>query len=198
MTPYYEHAGITIYNCDCREILPGLEPVDLVLTDPPYPDVLVEEYHYEDGLINSINGLGRKQFVFWSAKADFPLDYSAIHIWDKKTGCASEYERIFERCGGKNWKVFRFYLLNSTVAANFHGELFTGHRSQKPSKLIKKIIQFDGGTGTILDPFMGSGTTLVAAKQLNRRCIGIEIEERYCEIAASRLSQEVFDFGESK
>ena len=68
------------------------------------------------------------------------------------------------------------------------------HPTQKPMHLMKWCIGFLPNATTILDPFMGSGTTLVAAKQLGRRAIGIEIEERYCEIAARRLEQGVLDF----
>lgn len=65
---------------------------------------------------------------------------------------------------------------------------YAEHPTQKPLGLMTYCINKAGGTGLILDPFMGSGTTLVAALNLNRRAIGIEIEERYCEIAAKRLT----------
>ena len=67
------------------------------------------------------------------------------------------------------------------------------HATQKPLKLYLTLLQRTPGN-IVLDPFLGSGTTLVAAKQLNRKAIGIEIEEKYCEIAANRLRQEVLDF----
>ena len=70
--------------------------------------------------------------------------------------------------------------------------LNTGHPTEKPIELFKELIEISSKNGdTILDPFMGSGTTLVAAKQLGRKAIGVEISEKYCEIAKSRLSQDL-------
>jgi site-specific DNA-methyltransferase (adenine-specific) len=76
------------------------------------------------------------------------------------------------------------------------GKNSKAHPAQMPEGLPKRAINFSSNEGdTVLDVFMGSGTTLRAAKDLNRKAIGIELEEKYCEIAAKRLSQEVFDFG---
>ena len=72
------------------------------------------------------------------------------------------------------------------------------HPTQKPLKLMTWCIVHAPKAQTILDPFMGSGTTLVAAKNLGRRCIGIELEQKYCDIAIQRLAQDVLDFGGEK
>lgn len=187
--PYYEHAGITIYHADCREVLPTLGKVDAVVTDPPYPDYYAEEYGYADGILSPLESIPCQQFVFWSARAEFPLSYSAIHIWDKQTGTGTQYERIFERNGSTSFGVFRDYRHNNALSAGWCGDESFRHPSQKPIRLMRKIVERT--TGTVLDPFCGSGSTLRACKDNGRTAIGIEIEERYCEIAANRLSQEV-------
>ena len=75
-----------------------------------------------------------------------------------------------------------------------HGE--REHVTQKPADLLQHLLRVVPGERlTVLDPFMGSGSSLVAARNLGHRCIGIEVEERYCEIAARRLDQGVLDFG---
>ena len=175
---------------DCLEILPTLvaDSVDAVITDPPYPDYHAELYRQTP--IDFLGSIDCRQLVFWSTKVDFPLEFTAIHIWDKKTGCGSEYERVFERNGHRNFKVFRHYLINSTVAASFTGDVFTGHKSQKPIHLMVELLEkFTKEGDTILDPFMGSGTTGVACVQTGRNFIGIEIEPKYFEIAEKRIAE---------
>ena len=193
--PFYEQDGITIYHGDCREILPQLDvKVDLVLTDPPYPDFYITEYRYDVEVIRDVlTAHDCRQLVFWSARTDFPLPYTAIHIWNKNpSNTGAQYERIFERNGNHHFKVFTYYMVNSTVAANMTHDIFNEHPSQKPKQLISKLItDFSDDGNLILDPFLGSGTTAVAAKILGRKCIGIEIEEKYCEIAVKRLAQSV-------
>ena len=181
-----------IYCGDCLEYMREMPDkcVDLVLTDPPYPDYLADKYGYFDGIIDFLKNIPSKQLIFWSAKAAFPLDYSAIHIWNKKCGVGSMYERIYERNGGTAYKVFNFYLCNSTVAASYTNDTFTGHPSQKPLNLIKQLIIENTHPGDlVLDPFLGSGTTAVACKKLGRNYIGIEKEPAYIEIALKRLER---------
>ncbi len=179
----------TLYLGDCIEILPALPKVDAVITDPPYPDWLADEYNYFDGILDPLKKFDCRQLIFWTTKREFPLDYTARHVWDKKTGCGSEYEFLFERNGAKNFKVVRYYLINSDVAASFTGDVWTGHKSQKPIGLMNWCMDFMPKANTILDPFMGSGTTGVAAIQLGRKFIGIERDPAYFATACRRIEQ---------
>jgi len=179
----------TLYLGDCMEILPTLGKVDAVITDPPYPDWLADEYNYFDGILDPLKKFDCRQLIFWTTKREFPLDYTARHVWDKKTGCGSEYEFLFERNGAKNFKVVRYYLINSDVAASFTGDVWTGHKSQKPIGLMNWCMDFMPKANTILDPFMGSGTTGVAAIQLGRKFIGIERDPAYFATACRRIEQ---------
>lgn len=189
--PYYQDEAVAIYHGDCREILPLIpdKSVDLVLTDPPYPN---QHKEYGSSNIAFLNSQNCRQLVFWEAMAEFPLSYTAIHIWHKKTPVVA-YERIFERNGSTKCKLYSYYFINSTVAASYVHDIFTGHPSQKPQKLISQLInEYSNPNELLLDPFLGSGTTAYCAKKLNRFCIGIEINEKYCEVAAKRCSQMVF------
>lgn len=208
MKPYYEDAkaGIVIYHGDCREVLPELEPVDLVLTDPPYGisvgdrsdggiasrkggsrdwgRTTWDRERPEDSTMQAVVAAGLNAIV-WGGNY-FNLGASPCWlIWDKK-------QRDFTFSDGElAWtnlqKAVRIFSY-SRRAVTIEGRV---HPTQKPLPLMKWCIRQAGIEGAILDPFMGSGTTLRAAKDLGRKAIGIEIEERYCEIAVNRLRQEV-------
>jgi site-specific DNA-methyltransferase (adenine-specific) len=185
--PYFQDDSVTIYHADCRDILPLLPKVDLVLTDPPYPDFNNEhgkDWEYVD--ITTLPELGVQSYWFWPCTRDFPLDWTARHVWHKPNGQSEQhYEFIYERLGKKTCRVFRYPIINYQTLPEW-----TPHPSQKPIKLVKALVLLTKAQ-LILDPFMGSGTTLRAAKDLGRKAIGIEIEEKYCAIAAKRMSQSV-------
>lgn len=214
MKPYYQHQGITIYHGDNRKILPTLGKVDLVLTDPPYgvnmdqgfqgfggfgepiarrqyPDTWDSERPSKE-VFNLILEKGEVVLIFGgNFFADLLPQSKHWLVWDKKNTMPTfgDAELVWTNVDRNSIKIIeREY--NGLIGKE--SERF--HPTQKPLNLITHLISTYTNE-TILDPFMGSGTTLRAAKDLNRQAIGIEIEEKYCEIAAKRLSQEVFDFG---
>jgi len=213
--PYYQDSFCTIYLGDCREILPLLEPVDLVLTDPPYGIDYAPTFKKWNGSKSTHNKIigDRQKFdpsyllslnvsmVLWGANycSDL-LPVGGWFIWDKR--CSEKADKMFGAPFEMAWttqskqKIFRILhggLVNADSIGGLADPRF--HPTQKPVKLFRQCIELFPDSTSILDPFMGSGTTLVAAKNLNRKAIGIEIEEKYCEIAAKRLSQEVLNFG---
>jgi DNA modification methylase len=203
MTPYYSHAGITIYHADCRDILPHLEPVDLVLTDPPY-GVGFSYGEYKDTAENFsksilpviVNLSDRYPMAAFCSMRQMRIlpPFQWVLCWNHPGSTRrnavrgfSIWEPIF--LYGRGWNVANDAI---TLADCVNHDKGNDHPCPKPLRLFKWLLSLHPGEN-ILDPFMGSGTTLVAAKQLGRKAIGIEIEEKYCEIAVKRLAQEVLD-----
>ena len=206
MKPYYEQDGITIYHGDCREILPTLDAgsIDLVLTDPPY-GIGVTGMTLGNGLRTIYRGESnwdsepanvqplldlKKPTVIWGGNY-FGLPPSRCwFVWDKGTGANdfADCELAWTNRDAVVKKYFRSWVGSNAKERN---ESDRSHPTQKPVELMRWCIDFYPAAQTVLDPFMGSGTTLRAAKDLGRKAIGIEIEECYCEIAVKRLQQAV-------
>lgn len=221
VTPYYDDGTCVIYHGDCREVWEWWGIADgIMVTDPPYgigyetgmdhrsgtdrsrPRSVVgdEDTALRDYALKMWGA--RPALVFGSWKVARPDRTRAILTWNKGLNCGMGDLSL-------PWKP-------NTEEVYVLGSGFTGHRgssvldfqapvsqvswgrvhpNEKPVELLRALIAKCGQVGEIVDPFMGSGTTLRAAKDLGRKAIGIEIEERYCEIAAKRLAQEVLDFG---
>lgn len=244
--PYYEHAGITIYHGDCREILPLVGAVHAVVTDPPYcsggfsesakqaakgmglrSETLKEVGWFVNDnmttqglcwLLSTVAGWSRRILVeggtltvFTDWRMSAPLSaaiessgfrYQNLIVWKKPsmglgTGFRAQHELVLHFSNGT--PSYHRFDVGNVIECSRVNAASREHQTQKPVQLLSEIISVvSAETQTILDPFMGSGTTLVAAKQLGRQAIGIELEERYCEIAAMRLSQDLLPFGDDE
>jgi DNA modification methylase len=206
MNPYYDDGRVTIYHGDCREILPTLS-ADAIVTDPPYgvgcdwwddrvPHELLEVFlSRSTGPIAWFGSASQhrndllafdpppERIAIWSPKFTLTRNMSKglafrwhpIYLW-----------RIPDKHEGPTWDVL-------TTPTSGHD--WWNHPATKPLDLMAQLVGLCTAGGVVVDPFMGSGTTILAAKNRNRLAIGIEIEERYCEIAARRCSQEVLELG---
>lgn len=179
---------VVLYNRDCLELLPMLPQgcVDAVVTDPPYPKL---DYGWK--VISPAEfGFQCRQFWFWMQPPEpFPLAFTAMHIWSKANvyiGDCELWEAIYEVNGKRVSSVMRESAINCDMNAQMNGDVFYKHPTQKPLKLMVRIVK--RLKGTILDPFMGSGTTGVAAVKLGRRFIGVEIDKGYFDIAVRRIA----------
>jgi len=212
--PYFRDptADIVIYCGDCREILPQLPKVDLVLTDPPYnaedigfnknsyagqrmklPDkeykdfcstwfglaeIVADLIAFTPGIANLWNYPPAKWIICWDKVNSLSRNiYGGINAWEPVLVYGKPHNRLVKDI--KQTSVF-----SSGLAGQ--------HPCPKPERFWQwLILTLTQDVEVILDPFLGSGTTAYCAKKLGRKCIGIEIEEKYCEIAKQRLAQSV-------
>ncbi len=210
MKPYYQDDAVTIYHGDCRDVLPSIRTFDLALTDPPY-GVGLEYASYDDTEANWFELMGTI-IPLLRASADMVILPScqikrlgwfyANHKPDWLIAWHKGSPGHVSMVGFNDWEPLCVWgrtdglSMHDYLSVNNDEEMGAyGHPCPKPLRWATKLIGSASKEGMwILDPFMGSGTTLRAAKDLGRKAIGIEIEERYCEIAAKRMAQEVFAF----
>jgi len=222
LTPFWESDDAVLYHGDCRDILPLISSVDLLLTDPPYgveyqsgwsndPRIPGDDGSLDVqrcvGLSLSKLGVARHAYVFGS------FDFSGLKItkpvqliWDKVSLSGGDLASPW----GKQHEPIMFFA-NANRASRHRGKeglaakLRKGsilryqrrngrkglHPTEKPVMLLQELIESSSRFGdTVLDPFAGSGSTLVAAMREGRKSIGIELEKSWCEKAAERLEAE--------
>ena len=215
MKPYYEHAGITIYHGDYRDVLPNLErKIDVVLTDPDYngknlgvregeyiggmPQLSEEDYHaFCDEWFDAVS-----QFT---DRIAFTPGIRNVFNYPRARWIAAWYKPgavAYNSFGGLNvWEPILLYgkktpklVLDAfeSTPLNFTKEEWKEHPCPKHPSLWRWLLNsISRPDETVLDIFAGSGTTARVAKDLGRNAVVVDCVERYCEIAAQRLAQEV-------
>jgi site-specific DNA-methyltransferase (adenine-specific) len=246
VTPYYSDDAVTLWHGDCRELLPEMGGVSVMVTDPPYGDTSLDWDTWPTGWLTAIHPDVNSLWCFGSMRMFFTKlaefdgwTYAQEIVWRKHAGSgfqADRFKRVHEFAvqwyrgqwtdvykvpqreatttrtqgvvnksadraaqmggiGASAWVDDGTRLIQSVISIRSMHRMAI-HPTEKPIGIIDPLLNYSVPLGgTVLDPFAGSGSTLAAAKASGRKAIGIEINERYCELAATRLSQGVLDFG---
>lgn len=216
-SPYYQDDSVTLYHGDCREVTAWTQ-ADVLVTDPPYGTAYESNRNRDtrnakvgrpirgdqDTAIRDaalVLWCGRPALVFGKWTCARPSSARARLIWDKRVHGTGDLslpwgptdEEIYVLGSGftgtRSSNILSIQMLMSGDARR------PEHPTPKPIPLMERLIE-RCPPGVIADPFAGSGSTLVAARNLGRKAIGVEIEERYCELIARRLDQMCLDFGQ--
>ena len=222
MKPYYQDDLVTLYHGDCLEITDWLE-ADVLVTDPPYGIDIESRFgkwygtkerirkksviandkdtNLRDEVLNRWDS--KPAIVFGSWKMQRPEKTQHLLIWWKRghapgpTNAAfmSQHEEIYIL--GKGFRATSPPMRSVIETKEQRGVEVAriGHPTPKPVGMMELLID-RCPPGVVADPFAGSGATLLAARNLGRKVIGVELEEKYCELMAQRLSQQAFNFEE--
>ena len=211
--PYYQDDSVTIYHGDCREILPTLDAA-AVVTDPPYG---IAYKGGRGGALIHTSGHRRSEIITGDSEPFDPtplLTFPAValfgaqhypdrlpaggtfHVWDKRGDYKPVHTADFDTVWINRKEPGRILrVVWRGLCREVEHDQAILHPTQKPLRVMEWVLGMFPDAGVVVDPYMGSGSTLRAAKNLSRRAVGIEIEERYCEIAARRMGQDVLNLG---
>ena len=223
MQPYYADDCVTLYHGDCLEVTEWLS-ADVLVTDPPYgvawrrggttwygengrvipQEIETIEGDRNPGLRDAVLEVwgSKPAIVFGSWRVRRPMNVRHRLIWHKlgrnpgplNAPWFSADEEIYVI--GDGFTGHPTQTVYQTSENRAQEPLRVGHPTPKPVSLMDRLIS-KCPPGVVADPFTGSGSTLVAAKALGRQVVGVEIDERYCEVTANRLAQDVLDFAAS-
>ena len=216
MKPYFQDEYVTLFHGDCLEVSEWLD-ADVLITDPPYGMAYksgmdrtgMRTFHdaihgdesskARDDML-SMWSSDKAAIVFGTWRISMPSDVKQVVIWDKSPcGFMGDlsipfgptHEEIYIM-GKHGWNGKREPSVINHQMLMSADKNRPNHPTPKPIGLMESLI--NKTTGIIADPFAGSGSTLVAARNLGRKSVGVEIDEKYCEIIAQRLSQQSFIF----
>lgn len=223
MDPYYQDGNVTLFHGDCLKLADVWTGADVLVTDPPYgmswqsgqrkgpklatiagdattdlrDEALAAWGAVKPGIVfgtwRVAPPVGERQRLIWHKAStpgmgDLRMPWGTAHEEIHVIGTGWDREATKQKRSGS-------VITTNEVRGGAHGaENQTGHPTPKPVPLMEALIQ-RCPPGTIADPFAGSGSTLIAARNLGRHAIGVELEERYCEIIAKRLAQGALDLG---